>query len=122
MEPAGYSVGFVLAIAIMAIVAGLIVGLLMGRRTSGAARRYRDIALKLDQVMQDKKSYEAEVLNFVEQVLLHGSAQASRQMAELSYLLMSEGNRARFESWAQELPPNSLKRELFEASLHRAYP
>lgn len=62
MEPAGYSVGFVLAIAIVAIVAGLIVGLLMGRRTSGAARRYRDIALKLDQVMQDKKSYEAEVV------------------------------------------------------------
>ena len=47
MEPAGYSVGFVLAIAIVAIVAGLIVGLLLGRRTSGAARRYRDIALKL---------------------------------------------------------------------------
>jgi uncharacterized membrane-anchored protein YhcB (DUF1043 family) len=62
VEPAGYSVGFVLGIAIMAIVAGLIVGLLMGRRTSGAARRYRDIALKLDQVMQDKKSYEAEVV------------------------------------------------------------
>lgn len=62
METAGYSVGFVLAIAIVAIVAGAIFGLFMGRRTSEAARRYRDVALKLDQVMQDKKSYEAEVV------------------------------------------------------------
>jgi uncharacterized membrane-anchored protein YhcB (DUF1043 family) len=62
VEPAGYSAGIVLAIAIVAIVAGLILGLFMGRRTSGAARRYRDVALKLDQVMQDKKSYEAEVV------------------------------------------------------------
>ncbi len=62
MEPAGYSVGFVLATAIAAIVAGLILGVFLGRRTSGAARRYRDVALKLDQVMQDKKSYEAEVV------------------------------------------------------------
>jgi uncharacterized membrane-anchored protein YhcB (DUF1043 family) len=52
----------VLAIAIVAIVVGLVLGLFMGRRTSGSARRYRDVALKLDQVMQDKKSYEAEVV------------------------------------------------------------
>lgn len=62
MEPAGYSVGMVLAIAIVAIVAGLVLGLFMGRRTSDAERRYRDVALKLDQVMQDKKSYEADVV------------------------------------------------------------
>jgi len=62
VEPAGYTVGFVLATAIVAIVTGLALGLFMGRRTSGAARKYRDVALKLDQVMQDKKSYEAEVI------------------------------------------------------------
>lgn len=62
MESAGYSGGLVLAIAFAAIVSGLILGVFMGRRTSGAARRYRDVALKLDQVMQDKKSYEAEVV------------------------------------------------------------
>lgn len=66
--------------------------------------------------------YEVEILNFVEQVLMHGSYQASRQMAEMAYMLMSEGNRARFESMAQELPPNSLKRELLETSLHKAFP
>lgn len=62
MESAEYSLGFVLAIATVAVVAGVILGLLMGRRTSGAARRYRDVALKLDQVTQDKKSYEADVV------------------------------------------------------------
>ena len=34
----------------------------MGRRTSEGAKKHRDIALKLDQVMQDKQSYEAEVV------------------------------------------------------------
>jgi uncharacterized membrane-anchored protein YhcB (DUF1043 family) len=62
VEAAGYGLGIVLAIALVAIVAGLILGLFMGRRSSSDARRYRDVALKLDQVTQDKKSYEAEVL------------------------------------------------------------
>lgn len=62
MEPTGYSVGFVLATAIVAIVAGMALGFFMGRRASDAARRYRDVALKLDQVIQEKKSYEAEVV------------------------------------------------------------
>tara|TARA_R110002049_G_scaffold55813_5_gene154431 strand:+ start:2708 stop:3169 length:462 start_codon:yes stop_codon:yes gene_type:complete len=52
----------VLAIAVIAVVIGLIVGLLMGRRSSDGAKKHRDIALKLDQVTQDKKSYEAEVV------------------------------------------------------------
>lgn len=62
MESAVYSSEIVLAIAVSAVIVGLIVGLLMGRRTSDGAKKHRDIALKLDQVMQDKKSYEAEVV------------------------------------------------------------
>lgn len=62
MESAVYSTEMVLAIAAIAVVVGLITGLLMGRRSSNGAKKHRDIALKLDQVMQDKKSYEAEVV------------------------------------------------------------
>ena len=62
VESAGYSFEIVLAIAVTAVITGLIVGLLMGRRTSNGAKKHRDIALKLDQVIQDKKSYEAEVV------------------------------------------------------------
>jgi uncharacterized membrane-anchored protein YhcB (DUF1043 family) len=50
------SVGAVLAIL------GLLVGWAAGRRTSAEAKKYRDIALKLDQVMQDKKAYEDNVV------------------------------------------------------------
>ncbi|CAA0110175.1 Inner membrane protein YhcB [Halioglobus japonicus] len=62
MESAVYSLEMVLAIAVIAVIVGLIAGLLMGRRSSDSAKKHRDIALKLDQVMQDKKSYEAEVV------------------------------------------------------------
>ncbi len=69
-----------------------------------------------------RTSYEEEVLIFVEKILFTGSYLASRQMAESSYLLMYDGNRARFERWAAELPADTLKKQLFEASLHKAYP
>lgn len=59
MESAVYSSDVVLVIA---FIAGLVIGLLMGRRTGAEANKHRDIALKLDQVMQDKKAYEAEVV------------------------------------------------------------
>lgn len=63
MEAAEFSSGLVLAIGAIAIIIGLTVGWLMGRRSSDTAKKYRDIALKLDQVIQDKKSYEAEVVD-----------------------------------------------------------
>ncbi len=62
MESAVYSLEIVLLVAVIAVIAGLVAGLLMGRRTSHGAKKHRDLALKLDQVMQDKKSYEAEVV------------------------------------------------------------
>ena len=62
MESAVYSAEIVLTVAVTAVIVGLIVGLLLGRRTSKGGKKHRDIALKLDQVMQDKKAYEAEVV------------------------------------------------------------
>ena len=62
MESAVYSLEIVMTVAVSALITGLIVGLLVGRRTSDGAKQHRDLALKLDQVMQDKKSYEAEVV------------------------------------------------------------
>ena len=47
--------------AIVAIL-GLLLGYLWGRRTSTAAKKYREVERKLDQVLQDKKVYEDEVV------------------------------------------------------------
>lgn len=82
MESAVYSSGMVFAITALAVVVGLVLGLLMGRRTSGGAKKYRDISLKLDQVMQDKKSYEAEVVeHFTETAkLLNGLTESYRDV------------------------------------------
>jgi hypothetical protein len=57
-----YSAEILLAVGATVAILGLLLGWLAGRRTSGAAKKYRDIALKLDQVMQDKKAYEGEVV------------------------------------------------------------
>jgi hypothetical protein len=51
-----------LAAGLAIAIAGLLLGWLAGRRTSGAAKKYRDASLKLDRVMQDKKAYEDEVV------------------------------------------------------------
>ncbi len=44
-----------------ALLVGLIAGVLFGRRSSKDSQRYREVERKLDQVMQDKKSFEDEV-------------------------------------------------------------
>jgi uncharacterized protein len=62
VESAEYSAGLVLVVGAIAVIVGLFMGWLMGRRSSDTAKKYRDIALKLDQVIQDKKSYEADVV------------------------------------------------------------
>jgi uncharacterized membrane-anchored protein YhcB (DUF1043 family) len=41
---------------------GLLLGLSVGRRTSSAGQKYREVERKLDQVLQDKKLYEDEVV------------------------------------------------------------
>ena len=62
MEAAEYTQTFLIAAAAAALVVGLLAGLLMGRRTSSAGQKYREVERKLDQVMQDKKAYEDEVV------------------------------------------------------------
>jgi uncharacterized protein len=50
-----------LAVGATMAIFGLLLGWATGRRTSAAVKKYRDIALKLDQVMQEKRAYEDEV-------------------------------------------------------------
>lgn len=62
MESPEYSLAILIAAAAGALVVGLLAGLLMGRRSSPASQKYREVERKLDQVMQDKKAYEDEVV------------------------------------------------------------
>jgi uncharacterized membrane-anchored protein YhcB (DUF1043 family) len=51
-----------LIISASLLVLGVVLGWLMGRRTSTASQKYREVERKLDQVLQDKKVYEDEVV------------------------------------------------------------
>lgn len=62
MESPEYSLGLLLTVGVAMAALGLLLGWATGRRTSAEAKKYRDIAFKLDQVMQDKKAYEDEVV------------------------------------------------------------
>jgi len=44
------------------LLVGMLLGWLLGRRTSAANQKYRDVERKLDQVLQEKKVYEDEVV------------------------------------------------------------
>lgn len=44
------------------LIVGLLLGWLMGRRTSAAGQKHREVERKLDQILQDKKIYEDEVV------------------------------------------------------------
>lgn len=62
MESPGYSLGVLLTVGAALAILGLVLGWLGGRRTSSVEKKYRDTALKLEQVMQDKKAYEDDVV------------------------------------------------------------
>ena len=62
MEPAEYSMTILITAGAALLILGLGLGILLGRRASPAAQRQREAELKLDQVMQDKKAYEDEVV------------------------------------------------------------
>jgi uncharacterized membrane-anchored protein YhcB (DUF1043 family) len=62
VESPEYSLRILLAAGAALAILGLLVGWLAGRRTSTGAKKYRDLAHKLDQVAQDKKAYENEVV------------------------------------------------------------
>ncbi len=57
-----YSLTIVIAGAVAGLIAGLGLGIVFGRQSSPAGQKYREVERKLDQVLQDKKSYEDEVV------------------------------------------------------------
>lgn len=62
MESPEYSLAVLVAAGVALLILGLVVGLLLGRRTSPAGQKHREVERKLDQVLQDKKVYEDEVV------------------------------------------------------------
>jgi uncharacterized membrane-anchored protein YhcB (DUF1043 family) len=62
VESPEYSLEILLAAGAALTIVGLFLGWIAGRRTSPAAKKQRDLTLKLDQVLQDKKTYEDEVI------------------------------------------------------------
>ena len=62
MESTVISLGTLIAAGAVVLIAGLGIGMLFGRRTSPAGQKYRDVERKLDQLLQDKKAYEDEVV------------------------------------------------------------
>ena len=57
-----YDLTIVIAAAVATLVVGLGVGLILGRRSSPAGQKHREVERKLDQVLQDKKAYEDDVV------------------------------------------------------------
>lgn len=62
MESAQYSLTLLIIVGGVLFVIGAGLGVLLGRRTSPAAHRQRAAELKLEQVLQDKKAYEDDVV------------------------------------------------------------
>jgi uncharacterized membrane-anchored protein YhcB (DUF1043 family) len=62
VESTELSLQVLIAIGVGVLILGWVIGLLMGRRSSPADQKYRDVERKLDQVLQDKKAYEDEVV------------------------------------------------------------
>lgn len=62
MESIQYSQTIVIIAGVALFVVGAGLGMLFGRRSSPAAKRQREAELKLDQVLQDKKAYEDDVV------------------------------------------------------------
>lgn len=62
MEPVQYSQTILILAGVGLFVLGLALGALLGRRSAPAAKRQREAELKMDQMLQDKKAYEDEVV------------------------------------------------------------
>ena len=62
MESPEYSLEILIAAGAALLILGLAIGMLLGRRTSTAGQKYREVERKLDEVLQDKKAYEDEVV------------------------------------------------------------
>jgi uncharacterized membrane-anchored protein YhcB (DUF1043 family) len=72
----------VIAVGAALLVLGLGIGLLLGRRTSIADQKHREVERKLDQVLQDKKAYEDEVVEHFSDTarLLNGLTESYRDV------------------------------------------
>ena len=57
-----YDLNIVIAIGAALLILGLVVGALWGRSSSPATQKYKEVERKLDQVLQDKKAYEDDVI------------------------------------------------------------
>lgn len=68
--------------AVALLILGLILGWLMGRRTSASGQKYREVERKLDQVLQDKKLYEDDVVEHFSETarLLNGLTESYRDV------------------------------------------
>lgn len=62
MESPEYSSGILLAAGTAAVLLGFLFGWLAGRNTAAATQKNRELAEKLERVMQDKQAYEDEVI------------------------------------------------------------
>ena len=62
MESVQYSQTIVIIAGAALFIVGLALGALLGRRSSPAAKQQREAEIKLDQMLQDKKAYEDEVV------------------------------------------------------------
>lgn len=62
MEPVQYSQTILITAGAALFILGLALGALLGRRSSPAAQKQRQAELKLDQLLQEKKTYEDEVV------------------------------------------------------------
>ncbi len=62
MESPEYSLNILIAAGVALLLLGLGLGLLFGRGMSPANQRQRETERKLDQLLQDKKAYEDEVV------------------------------------------------------------
>lgn len=82
MESPEYSLNILIAAGAVSLVIGLVIGMLFGRRSSTAGQKYREVERKLDQVLQDKKAYEDDVVeHFTDTAkLLNGLTESYRDV------------------------------------------
>lgn len=62
-----YSLPVLIVVAVITLLVGAGAGLLFGRRAGADARRLREAEQRLDQVMQEKRRYEADVVEHFSQ-------------------------------------------------------
>lgn len=62
MDSPEYSLQVLLGIGAAVGLLGLLLGWAAGKRSSADARKHRELTLRLDRVMQDKKAYEDDVV------------------------------------------------------------